>query len=46
MDVLGFRCKYYLSEGIKKSVELFTDEFERNPKKLLKKFEEDSKCEF
>jgi len=44
-EVLGFKCKIHFKEGIKKTVRIFSSELKKNREKLLKKYQEDKKCE-
>jgi len=45
-EILRFKCKYNFLEGLKRTIKLYSDEYERNPKKILQKFRGDSKCEY
>ena len=44
-EILGFKCKIKFKEGVKKTIQLYKNELKNNKEKLLKKFEDDKKCE-
>ncbi|MHA1221777.1 MAG: NAD-dependent epimerase/dehydratase family protein [Candidatus Heimdallarchaeaceae archaeon] len=44
-EVLGFKCKTSFKEGVRKTVNTFKKGLRENRDRVIKKFEEDKKCE-